>query len=82
LIGTDGAKTIGVLVKPDLAEKTTQEAVIELVKGKLGFLKLGYFIVKNRSADDNESIIAACIAKDLFFFHGFCLSERSRSMWS
>jgi hypothetical protein len=60
---------MGVLTKPDLAsEKTTQEAVIELVNGKHDFLKLGYFIVKNRGADDNLSTISARLEDETTFF--------------
>lgn len=62
---------MGVLTKPDLAsEKTTQEAVIELVNGKHDFLKLGYFIVKNRGADDNLSTISARLEEENTFFMG------------
>lgn len=60
---------MGVLTKPDLAsEKTTQESVIELVNGKHDFLKLGYFIVKNRGADDNLSTISARLEEETTFF--------------
>ncbi|KAJ0100648.1 hypothetical protein J7T55_000101, partial [Diaporthe amygdali] len=65
----DGIRTMGVLTKPDLAfEKTTQEAVIELVNGKHDFLKLGYFVVKNRGADDNVSTISARLDEEKVFF--------------
>ncbi|KAM7214069.1 P-loop containing nucleoside triphosphate hydrolase protein [Rhypophila decipiens] len=51
-----GMRTMGVLTKPDLAtEKATQQVIIDLVLGKRNDLKLGYCIVKNRSADDDRS---------------------------
>jgi hypothetical protein len=51
-----GVRTMGVLTKPDLAtEKAIQDAIIDLVLGKRSILKLGYHVVKNRSADDNDS---------------------------
>ncbi|PHH75692.1 hypothetical protein CDD80_2181 [Ophiocordyceps camponoti-rufipedis] len=52
----DGVRTMGVLTKPDLAtEMATRNAVIELVRGNRTPLKLGYFVVKNRGADDKTS---------------------------
>jgi hypothetical protein len=51
----DGARTIRVLDKPDLTTETaTKVAIIDLVTGKRGNLKLGYFVINNRSADDNS----------------------------
>ena len=47
---------MGVLTKPDLAtEKASKDAIIDLVLNKRGILKLGYYVVKNRSADDEAS---------------------------
>ncbi|KAF4845729.1 Interferon-induced GTP-binding protein Mx2 [Colletotrichum siamense] len=52
----EGKRTLGVLTKPDLvSEKATREAVLELVKGKRRDIQLGYYIVKNRGADDKSS---------------------------
>lgn len=65
----DGIRTMGVLTKPDLAtEKATQDAVIDLVKGKRNNLKLGYCVVKNRSADDNTSSMSDRLAAEQAFF--------------
>ncbi|KID97354.1 interferon-induced GTP-binding protein Mx2, partial [Metarhizium majus ARSEF 297] len=65
----DGIRTMGVLTKPDLAtEKATQDAVIDLVKGKRNNLKLGYCVVKNRSADDNTSNMSDRLAAEQAFF--------------
>ncbi|KAM4067183.1 dynamin domain-containing protein [Hirsutella rhossiliensis] len=51
----DGVRTMGVLTKPDLAtEAATQKAVVDLVLGKRSNLKLGYYVVKNRGADDTS----------------------------
>jgi hypothetical protein len=51
-----GSRTLGVLTKPDLAtEKATQQAVFELLQGKRNDLQLGYYVVKNRGADDVSS---------------------------
>jgi len=55
---SDGARTMGVLTKPDLVvEDASREAVKALVLGRGKKLRLGYFIVKNRGADDNTSTL-------------------------
>lgn len=60
---------MGVLTKPDLAmETTTKDAVIELLNGRRNVLKLGYYVVKNRSADDNSSTLPdRTTAEEAFF---------------
>ena len=64
-----GARTMGVLTKPDLAtENATKDAIIGLVQGKRSILKLGYYIVKNRSADDNDSAVTDRVAAEEAFF--------------
>jgi len=65
----DGVRTMGVLTKPDLAsERATQDAVIDLVLGKRNPLKLGYSVVKNRSADDETSTLAERLSAEKAFF--------------
>lgn len=64
-----GARTMGVLTKPDLAtEAATRAAVMDLVLGKRSRLKLGYYVVKNRSADDKSSTLAQCVEGERAFF--------------
>lgn len=64
-----GARTMGVLTKPDLATETvTRDAVMDLVLGRRSNLKLGYFVVKNRSADDYKSILAERADSEKAFF--------------
>ena len=64
-----GVRTMGVLTKPDLAtENATKDAIISLVQGKRSILKLGYHVVKNRSADDNNSAVADRLAAEQAFF--------------
>lgn len=64
----DGARTMGVLTKPDLAtEVATRDAVLDLVLGNRSNLKLGYY-VKNRSADDKTSTLADRIQGEKAFF--------------
>lgn len=44
------------LTKPDLAtEQATRQAVFDLVHGRRNDLHLGYYVVKNRGADDSSS---------------------------
>ncbi|KXJ84908.1 P-loop containing nucleoside triphosphate hydrolase protein, partial [Microdochium bolleyi] len=64
-----GIRTMGVLTKPDLAtERATRGAVIDLLLGKRSNLTLGYCVVKNRSADDNDSTIAQRRLSEQIFF--------------
>lgn len=64
-----GSRTMGVLTKPDLTlEKATQQTVVDLVLGKIHPLKLGYFVVKNRNADDESSTLAERLQDEKSFF--------------
>jgi len=65
----EGTRTMGVLTKPDLAlEKATRGAVLDLVRGKRSNLKLGYYVVKNRSADDATSTLVQRTQAEKVFF--------------
>ncbi|KAF1947621.1 interferon-induced GTP-binding protein Mx2 [Clathrospora elynae] len=65
----DGTRTMGVLTKPDLVtENTTREAIMDLISGKRNRLRLGYCIVKNRSADDQSSTLADRLVQEKAFF--------------
>jgi hypothetical protein len=62
-------RTMGVLTKPDLVnENATREIITDLVLGKRNQLRLGYCIVKNRSADDQASTAAERRALEKLFF--------------
>ncbi|KAI0839115.1 dynamin family protein [Hypoxylon sp. FL0890] len=55
-VDPDGKRTLGVLTKPDLLKETaTKDAVVDLVKGNRNELQLGYFVIRNRGADDVTS---------------------------
>lgn len=75
-----GIRTMGVLTKPDLAtEEATRRAIIGLVLGKGNTLRLGHFIVKNRSADDNTSTLSdRAMAEKAFFTDRAWSSIRDR----
>lgn len=60
---------MGVLTKPDLAiERATQQAVLDLVLGRRNVLKLGYYVLKNRDADDTGSSLTERNLKEKAFF--------------
>jgi conserved oligomeric Golgi complex subunit 4 len=49
-----GERTLAVLTKPDtLTEKSSKSAVCDLILGKKNPLTLGYYVVRNRGADDD-----------------------------
>ncbi|PYI02508.1 hypothetical protein BO78DRAFT_453599 [Aspergillus sclerotiicarbonarius CBS 121057] len=52
----NGERTLGVLTKPDLVtEQSAKAALCSLVLGHKRPLTLGYHLVRNRGADDNDS---------------------------
>jgi hypothetical protein len=59
----DGVRTVGVLTKADLVtEQAVVQTLLQLVKGNT--LKLGYYIVCNRGADDDALSISECQMKE------------------
>ena len=64
-----GTRTMGVLTKPDLVtENVNRDIIKDLVQEQRNHLRLGYFVVKNRSADDQVSTLADRIAQEKAFF--------------
>ncbi|KAH0595313.1 hypothetical protein MHUMG1_07063 [Metarhizium humberi] len=50
-----GERTLGVLTKPDLlTERSTKSVICDLVNGKKRPLNLGYYVVRNRGADEDS----------------------------
>uniref|UniRef100_A0A8C2X573 Interferon-induced GTP-binding protein Mx n=1 Tax=Cyclopterus lumpus TaxID=8103 RepID=A0A8C2X573_CYCLU len=47
-VDPDGDRTLGVLTKPDLVDKGTEESVVEIVRNLVIHLKKGYMIVRCR----------------------------------
>ncbi|KAI1138226.1 P-loop containing nucleoside triphosphate hydrolase protein [Hypoxylon sp. FL0543] len=69
-VDPDGKRTIGVLTKPDLLqEMATKNAVVDLVKGNRKDLQLGYFVIRNRGADDLTSDQAQRNSAERAFFN-------------
>lgn len=50
-----GERTIGVLTKPDLVGEGAEEEVVSVLKNERKPLKLGYVMVKNRSAKEQKA---------------------------
>lgn len=65
-----GIRTMGVLSKPDLAtEKAALDAAMDLLQERRrNVFKLGYHVVKNRSADDDNPTLPARLADERAFF--------------
>ncbi|KAM7220980.1 P-loop containing nucleoside triphosphate hydrolase protein [Rhypophila decipiens] len=63
----EGERTVGVLTKADLVnEKAVYKNIFDLVKGAT--LKLGYFVVRSRGADEDDIGVSECreLEQDLF----------------
>lgn len=62
-----GERTVGVLTKADqVTENAVLRSVSDLVKGHT--LKLGYFVVRNRGADEDDLSISQCRLKEKELF--------------
>ncbi|KAJ4409410.1 hypothetical protein N0V85_004106 [Neurospora sp. IMI 360204] len=63
----NGERTVGVLTKADLVkEKAVLQSLSNLVMGST--LKLGYFVVRNRGADEDDLDISQCKRKEAELF--------------
>lgn len=79
-VDPEGKRTIGVLTKPDLLpEAATRDTIIEIVRGDRKPLKLGYFVVRNRGADDTTSSLRQRHAAEQAFFNKDPWSQLDRS---
>lgn len=73
-----GVRTVGVLTKADLVkEQAVIQGLTQLVKGNS--LKLGYFIVRNRGADEDDLDISECRRKEKTIFAEPIWSEIAKS---
>lgn len=62
-----GKRTVGVLTKADLVrEQAVYQTILELVRGKSP--QLGYFVVRNRGADQDGFTLAQCKADEKALF--------------
>ncbi|NWW56007.1 MX protein, partial [Ifrita kowaldi] len=69
-VDPSGERTIGILTKPDLVDRGTEESVIKIVRNRVIPLKKGYMIVKCRGQQDihNKLSLAAAIQQERNFF--------------
>lgn len=65
-----GLGPTGILTKPDLVDKGTEEKVVDVVHNLLYELKKGYMIVKCRGQQDiqNQLSLAEALRKEKDFF--------------
>uniref|UniRef100_A0A7N6AH33 Interferon-induced GTP-binding protein Mx n=1 Tax=Anabas testudineus TaxID=64144 RepID=A0A7N6AH33_ANATE len=69
-VDPDGERTLGILTKPDLVDKGTEEAVVDIVHNEVIHLKKGYMIVKCRGQKEiteKVSLIEAIEREKAFF---------------
>nr|WLR81519.1 interferon-induced GTP-binding protein Mx4 [Andrias davidianus] len=69
-VDPSGERTLGILTKPDLVDKGTEEMVVDVVKNNVIQLKKGYMIVKCRGQQDIQDKLSLeeAIRKERIFF--------------
>uniref|UniRef100_A0A3Q2KMY4 Interferon-induced GTP-binding protein Mx1 n=1 Tax=Equus caballus TaxID=9796 RepID=A0A3Q2KMY4_HORSE len=69
-VDPEGDRTIGILTKPDLVDKGTEEQVVDVVRNLICHLKKGYMIVKCRGQQDIQDrlSLAEALQKEKAFF--------------
>ncbi|XP_028302205.1 interferon-induced GTP-binding protein Mx-like isoform X3 [Gouania willdenowi] len=70
VVDPDGERTLGILTKPDLVDKGTEETVIEIVHNEIINLKKGYMIVKCRGQKEiaEKVSLSEAIQREKDFF--------------
>uniref|UniRef100_A0A669C4F9 Interferon-induced GTP-binding protein Mx n=1 Tax=Oreochromis niloticus TaxID=8128 RepID=A0A669C4F9_ORENI len=69
-VDPEGERTLGILTKPDLVDKGTEENVLEIVHNEVIYLNKGYMIVKCRGQKeitDKVSLTEALEKEEMFF---------------
>ncbi|XP_035873342.1 interferon-induced GTP-binding protein Mx1 [Phyllostomus discolor] len=69
-VDPEGDRTIGILTKPDLVDKGTEDKVVDVVRNLVFHLKKGYMIVKCRGQQDirGKMSLASALCKEKEFF--------------
>ncbi|XP_069886832.1 interferon-induced GTP-binding protein Mx2-like [Dipodomys merriami] len=69
-VDPDGDRTIGILTKPDLVDKGTEDKVVDVVHNLVCNLKKGYMIVKCRGQQDIQQrlSLSEALQKERAFF--------------
>ncbi|XP_029287526.1 interferon-induced GTP-binding protein Mx-like isoform X2 [Cottoperca gobio] len=70
-VDPDGERTLGILTKPDLVDKGTEETVVEIVQNEVIHLKKGYMIVKCRGQKEitDKVSLTEAIEREKDFFN-------------
>nr|AER25334.1 MxA [Dicentrarchus labrax] len=70
-VDPDGERTLGILTKPDLVDKGTEETVVDIVHNEVIHLKKGYTIVKCRGQKEiTEKVsLTEAIEREKAFFN-------------
>ncbi|NWI17380.1 MX protein, partial [Crypturellus soui] len=65
-----GERTLGILTKPDLVDKGTEESIVKIIRNQIVPLKKGYMIVKCRGQQDirNNLSLTSAIQQEKVFF--------------
>nr|ABB30240.1 cytoplasmic interferon-inducible Mx2 [Sigmodon hispidus] len=71
-VDPEGDRTIGILTKPDLVDRGTEDKVVDVVRNLVYHLKKGYMIVKCRSQQDiqEQLSLTEALEKEQDFFKG------------
>ncbi|XP_063201274.1 interferon-induced GTP-binding protein Mx-like isoform X1 [Chroicocephalus ridibundus] len=69
-VDPSGERTLGILTKPDLVDRGTEESILNILHNQVIPLKKGYMIVKCRGQQDihNKLALAAAIQQERKFF--------------
>ncbi|KFP17789.1 Interferon-induced GTP-binding protein Mx, partial [Egretta garzetta] len=69
-VDPSGERTLGILTKPDLVDRGTEESIINIIRNQIIPLKKGYMIVKCRGQQDiqNKLSLATAIQQERKFF--------------
>lgn len=84
-VDPEGDRTIGILTKPDLVDRGTEEKVLDVVRNLVYHLKKGYMVVKCRGQQDiqDQLSLAEALNKEQAFFedhpHFRALLEEGRA---
>ncbi|XP_028716142.2 interferon-induced GTP-binding protein Mx2-like [Peromyscus leucopus] len=69
-VDPEGDRTIGILTKPDLVDRGTEDKVVDVVRNLVYHLKKGYMIVKCRDQQDiqEQMTLTEALEKEQAFF--------------
>lgn len=69
-VDPEGDRTIGILTKPDLVDKGTEDKVVDVVRNLVYHLKKGYMVVKCRGQQDiqEQLSLTEALEKEQAFF--------------